>query len=114
MSHREEQFISFLEKETALFLDREAARPVGVFFSITKVVINQSGERAEIYISIFPDNQATAIFRELKQYEKETRAHMAELLRRRKIPQLLFVRDTTQESSLRLEKLLDESSQKEK
>ena len=110
MAHRDEQLISFIKKEIANFLDREVARPQGSFFSVTNVVLAQSGQEARIFISIFPDGVAKEVFKTLKSYQKEARVYLAELLTRRKIPYIMFVHDTSQEDRIRLEKLLDDGS----
>ncbi len=112
MAHRSEQFTSFMKKEIAIFLDREVPRPLGVFFSVTNVMLNESGEEAKVFISIFPDQSAKEIFRTLKDYEKEARLYLAGKLKRRKIPYIRFVHDTSQQDAIRLEKLLENVTDK--
>lgn len=112
MLHRDEQFVSFMKKEVAIFLDRNVARPEGSFFSVTHVAVDQSGARAEIFISIFPDSVVGDLMKTLKGYEGPARAHLADLMRRRKIPFLVFVLDRNQEKQIRLEKLLENEENK--
>ncbi len=112
MNHRDERFISFMKKEIAIFLDREVSRQEGIFFSVTNVVPNQSGERAEVFISVYPEKYSAEITKSLKMYEGATRAHLAGMLKRRKIPFLVFVLDTEQAARVRLEKLLENSENK--
>jgi ribosome-binding factor A len=112
MTHRSEQFVSFMKKELAIFLDREVPRAEGIFFSVTQVTINQSVERAQVFISIYPEKYSTEMMKLLKTYEGEARAHLASKLKRRKIPFLVFVLDTEQDARVRLEKLLENSENK--
>src|SRR3989344_2224309 len=104
MTHRDEQFISFMKKEIAIFLDREVSRPLGVLFSVTQVVLNQSGERVEVLISVYPEKYAKETMKSLKMHEGETRMYLASKMKRRKIPFLIFVLDKEQDARVRLEK----------
>lgn len=112
MTHRDEQFVSFMKKEIATFLDREVTRREGVFFSVTQVVLNQAGERAEVFISVYPEKYSAETMKSLKMYEGETRTHLAGMLKRRRIPFLRFVLDKEQDARVRLEKLLENSENK--
>ena len=93
MTHRDEQFVSFMKKEIAIFLDREVSRSAGVFFSVTQVVLNQAGERAEVFISVYPEKYSAETMKSLKIHEGETRAHLAGMLKKRHIPFLRFILD---------------------
>lgn len=112
MSHRDEQFASFVKKELAVFLDRTVSREKGVFFSVTQIAINQSGKRAEVFISIFPKQFAVETMKALKLHEGEARMYLADKLKRRQIPFIVFILDESQEAKIRLEKLLENPENK--
>ena len=96
-----------MKKELGVFLDRTVPHETGVFFSVTQVAINQSGKRAEIFISIFPKQFAAETMKALKLHEGEARMYLADKLKRRQIPFIIFVLDESQEAKIRLEKLLE-------
>ena len=107
MPYQAERFASFLKKDIAQFLDRSIPRAPGVLCSVTSVVVDPGGERAKIFISVFPEQRGEETFHTLKKYESEARAYISEHLKRRKIPVLTFVRDINQATQVRLEKLLN-------
>ena len=109
MAYQKERFSSYLEQEMAEFLSREAAGilPEGSFISVTRAVINESGETADIYISIFPDSASADSFSDIRKLGKEARKYISEKLKRRRIPKISIRLDSAMEKSVRLEKLLD-------
>lgn len=107
MSHHEERFTSFLKKEIAMFLERSLERPSATLLSVTDAVMNTAGESADIYVSIFPEKASATVFPVLQRAERETRAYLAAIMKRRKIPQIRFVLDTKQGDRIQLEKLLE-------
>ncbi len=107
MVYQAERFASFLKKDIAQFLDRSVPRASGVIFSVTSVAVDPGGERAQVFISVFPEKFGEETFRTLKRFEGETRAYVSDHLKRRKIPALIFVRDMNQAAQVRLEKLLE-------
>ncbi|OGF63387.1 hypothetical protein A2926_00255 [Candidatus Giovannonibacteria bacterium RIFCSPLOWO2_01_FULL_44_40] len=101
-----ERFESFLKREIAGFLQRNVQREKGVFVSIGEVSARERSDKAEIFISVFPESAAKEIFPRIKKLEKNVRRHIASKSRRQFIPQIHFVlSDTAKEISL--EKLLE-------
>lgn len=114
MAYQKERFNSFLEHEMAEFLSREAAGllPEGAFISVTRAVVNESGETADIFISIFPDSVAKESFAEIRKLGKEARKQISNKLKRRQIPLISIKLDNIVDKAVRVEKLLDEIEEK--
>ncbi|KKT40204.1 MAG: hypothetical protein UW30_C0023G0002 [Candidatus Giovannonibacteria bacterium GW2011_GWA2_44_13b] len=107
MSHNAERLASFLGREVTEFLLRHAVMPEGAFFSVSRVLLDNALDKAQVFILIFPDKLAHESFTEIKHSEREVRKYIASRLKRHKIPHIKFVLDTTQTKQVRLEKLLE-------
>lgn len=107
MSYHKAQYASLLKKELARFFDHYVPRPEGTLISVTRIDLNDSDSRAIVWISLYPDTKAKEIFASLKEYEAEARRYLAEVVQRKTLPFIVFMRDTNQGEQLRLEKLLD-------
>ncbi|KKT41226.1 hypothetical protein A2W54_01920 [Candidatus Giovannonibacteria bacterium RIFCSPHIGHO2_02_43_13] len=107
MSHNTERLASFLEREVTGFLMRHAVLPEGSFFSVSRVILDNSLDKTQVFILIFPDKSANEAFKEIRRFEREARKYIASRLKRHKMPQIKFVLDTTQTKQVRLEKLLE-------
>lgn len=106
MAHSKERLASFLRKELGVFLSRRFPHDPGIFLSVLSASPDESTERVKAYISIFPENRSNEIWKELKFYQKDARKYLAEKLKRRKIPQIIFL-PAQAENIVRLEKLLE-------
>ena len=91
MPHQQERFASFLKQEIAGFLQQNAPHDEGVFMSVAGVIARERSDKAEVLISIFPDKNAEAIFRNIKRLEKSARKYIASRSRRQFIPMIKFV-----------------------
>ncbi len=107
MAYQGERLASFLKKETAAYLIKNFPHPTDVFLSVTEAVVDQSGDSAKIFVSIFPDKNSADTLKNVKKYEGEIRKFLSSRLRRHKIPKIIFVLDKNFESGIRLEKLLE-------
>ena len=107
MAHQTERFTSFIKKEIAAFLEARVPRPEEALVSVTRVLVSDSFDRAEIFVSVFPEKYQSEVMRELPRFEKEARAFIAGRLKRHKIPAIRFLFDTEFAPALRLEKLLE-------
>lgn len=101
-----ERLSSFLKKELASFLHENILLPESVFLSVTQVFIDDSLERAQIYISVFPEKFSSEVFKELRLLEKEVRQFLASRVSRHKIPQIEFLLDKNLDAESHIEKLL--------
>ena len=106
MAHSKERFASFLRKELGIFLSRHFPHDPDVFLSVVSASPDESSERVKIYISVFPENRSREIWKELKFYQKDAKKYLAERIKRRKVPQIIFLPAQT-ENVARLEKLLE-------
>ena len=106
MAHQQERFASFLRKEIAGFLQQNAPHDESTFISVTRVITKERSDKAEVLISIFPDKNAYAIFRDIKRMEKNARKYIASRSRRQFIPLIKFVLYGGDKSA-DLEKLLE-------
>lgn len=101
-----ERLASFLKKELSVFLHENIFLEEGVFLSITRVFIDDSLERAQVFVSIFPEKFSSEVFKELKLFHKDARKFLASRIKRHKIPQIIFVPDKNLDAESRIEKLL--------
>lgn len=106
MAHSKERFASFLKKELGIFLSRHFPHDPDVFLSVVSVSPAESSERAKIYIAVFPENRSSEIWKELKFYQKDAKKYLAERIKRRRVPQIIFL-PVNAENLVRLEKLLE-------
>jgi ribosome-binding factor A len=107
MNHNKERFSSLLKKEIALFLERNFPRDNGIFLSVTKVRLSGSLEKADVFVSIFPDERAEKTIVLLRRFKGDVMDHIASKIRARKIPNIIFVLDKTQGAEISLEKSLE-------
>ena len=107
MAYQSERFTSFVKKEIAQFLEAHFPRPEDAFVSVTKVLVTESFDRAQVFVTVFPEKYRDEVMRELPRFEKEARAFIAGRLKRHKIPEIRFVFDAEYVSGIRLEKLLE-------
>ena len=101
-----ERLESYIKKELSMFLKKELYLEDGVFISVTKVFIDDSVERAQIFVSVFPEKFSTETFKELKLLQKDARKFLAKRIKRHKIPQITFILDKNLDSESHIEKLL--------
>ena len=107
MAHNQERFASFLKKELGVFLQRRFPHDPNVFLSVIDVEVSASAEGAKVYVSVFPENRADEVQKELKAARGQARHYLANRMRRRRrIPKILFI-PTNIEHEMRLEKLLE-------
>lgn len=106
MPYQNERFESFLKKEIASFLLRWPPTDSGVFVSVVDSVADSFSDTAKIYISIFPKNASGKAIKDLRGVSREVRRCLAERLKRRKIPNILFELANTEQTE-RLEKILE-------
>ena len=101
-----ERLASFIKKELSMFLRENISLEKGVFLSVTQVFIDDSLNRAQVYVSVFPEKFSSDIFKELKLLKKSARKFLASRVGRHKIPEINFVLDKNLDAESRIEKLL--------
>ena len=101
-----ERLESFIKKELSGFLRENILLEEGVFLSVTRVLVDDSLERAQVFISVFPEKYSEEIFKELKMLHKDARKFLASRIKRHKVPQIKFLPDKNIDAESRIEKLL--------
>lgn len=101
-----ERLSSYIKKELALFLEKNLPIAEGAFISVTKVFINEKADRADIFVSVFPDKLSSEVFSELKLLQKDCKKFLASRIKRHKIPNIKFILDKNLDAESRIEKLL--------
>lgn len=107
MAHQQERFESFLKREISEFLQQNAPRKESAFISVARVASEERSDKAEVFVSVFPENQTKEVFRQIKRMEKATRKYVSSKSRRQFIPEIIFKEASNQNSAARLEKLLE-------
>lgn len=106
MRHQQERFESFLKREISGFLQQNLPRESGVFVSVAKVISGEKSDKAEVFITVFPENHAKEIFVQIKRAENSVRKYISSRSSRQFIPKITF-KMSGQATSERLEKLLE-------
>src|SRR3989344_8162808 len=102
-----ERLESYLKKELAFFLEKNLPIAEGGFVSVTKVFINERADRADVFVSVFPETLVSEVFMELKLLQKDARKFLASRIKRHKIPDIKFILDKNLDAESRIEKLLE-------
>ena len=92
-----------------MFLRENILLEVVVFLSVTRLFVDDSLERAQVFISVFPEKYSEEIFKELKMLHKVARKFLASRIKRHKVPQIKFLPDKNLDAESRIEKLLKKS-----
>ena len=102
-----ERLSSYIKKELAFFLEKNLPIAEGGFVSVTKVFINERADRADVFVSVFPETLVSEVFMELKLLQKDARKFLASRIKRHKIPDIKFILDKNLDAESRIEKLLE-------
>ncbi|MCS7028708.1 MAG: 30S ribosome-binding factor RbfA [Bacteroidia bacterium] len=118
MSVRQEKVNRLLQKELGDIFQKESSNfaPLGTFITVSGVKISPDLSIANVYISIFPEQQREPVMINIQLYHKEIRKMLAQRIRNqvRIIPELRFFVDDTQDYVQRLEKIFKELHQSQK
>ena len=101
-----ERLASYIKKELSAFLHENVYLEDGVFLSVTHVLLDDSLDRAQIFVSVFPEKFSSEVFRELNLLQKDSRKFLAQRIKRHKIPNIKFILDKNLDAENRIEKLL--------
>ena len=103
-----ERLASYIKKELSSFLRENVYLEDGVFLSVTRVLLDDSLDRAQVFVSVFPEKFSSEVFRELNLLQKDSRKFLAQRIKRHKIPDIKFVLDKNLDAETRIEKLLNQ------
>ena len=87
---RRDRLASFVREELPEFLRVEGDLPNGVVVSILHVEVIASASRANIFVSIFPDEQREEVAKVLKMRENEATHFLRGRLKSKHVPVIRF------------------------
>lgn len=110
MSIRQEKFAAQVQKdlgEIFLFHKNWAA---GEFITISRVMVSPDLGVAKIYISMYMSKQRDKVMECIELYKREIRMELAKRIKNvvKKIPELIFYVDESQDYAEKIEKLFDD------
>lgn len=77
---RRDRLSSFLKEILPIFFVQEVSLPKGSFISVLYIEIGESGSKANVFVSVFPDSLREMVAKELKISENKAahfvRAHL--------------------------------------
>lgn len=118
MSIRQEKFNKLLQKELSDIFQKESSffASKGTFITISGVKISPDLSIANVYISVFPENQRENVMLNIELYNKEIRKILAQSIRNqvRIIPELRFYIDDTQDYVQHIEKIFKKIHEEDK
>ena len=105
----QKKFAKIVQVEVSDIFVREPKFTAGAIVTLSIVRVPKDLEMAKIYVSVFPDEQHTAVVKQLNDSAWEIRKILSAKIRNkmRKMPQLVFYEDDTLREALRIEKLLN-------
>ena len=113
MSNRIEKVNSLLEREISKIIQREIGFPDGVLVTLTHVEATSNLIEAKVYISVFPEEKSTEVFKILNKEVYGVQQEINKKLNMRPIPKIIFVIDKKEAEVGRIEELLQNIKDKE-
>jgi len=104
----QKKFAKIIQVEVSDIFTREPKFTANAIVTLSIVRVPKDLESAKIYVSVFPDEQHTAVVKHLNTCAWEIRKMLSAKIRNkmRKMPQLIFYEDDTLREALRIEKLI--------
>ena len=90
-----ERALSAIQKAAGEFVNRESNRRSMI--TVTRVLMDRKGLRAEIYISVFPDKDTAAAVDFLNRKRDEFRRYIAKRVEMRALPRPIFLAEPNRE-----------------
>ena len=81
---------SFVRETNTDFFQEECAFPKGVFVSVLHVEVVESGSRANVFTSVFPDDAKEVVAKELGLRENEATCFVRRLVASKHSPVIRF------------------------
>lgn len=107
MSRRMDQLNELFIKEASLVILKELDLPFGSFVTLTKVRISSDLREGKIWASVFPSNKKEEIISFLNNRKGIFRKIFKNRLSLKRIPQIRFVADETEEKASEIDSLID-------
>lgn len=112
MSRRIAQLNSLIQRELGQAILQEIDLPSDTLVTITKVQTAADLSQAKIWISVLPAEKRDLVLTTLQKNKSKLQSFLNFRLRLRKIPQIKFVLDLSEEKAERINELLDEITNK--
>jgi len=110
MTTRQNKVARLIQKELSkIFLDLTREYFQGKMLSVTVVRVTPDFAEAKVYLSIFPDDGAEEVLKEIKIHTKLIKHKLAQIISKqlRRTPELHFFIDDSLEYAQRIEELLN-------
>lgn len=110
MSIRTDRLGAVIQRDVGQIL-QQSYQPSGSFITVTEVEITEDLLIAKIFISVYaPGKDDDAIYRHIEEQNAVIRKELASKIRHqvRRIPELLFHKDTSAEYAEKMDRLFDE------
>ena len=110
MSIRTDRLAAVIQRDVGKILQK-SYQPSGSFLTVTNVEVTDDLLIAKVYVSVYaPGKDEDAIYRHIEEQNAAIRKELASKIRHqvRRIPELLFNKDTSAEYAEKMEKLFTE------
>lgn len=107
MGRRIERLNEIIKVELGKIILKEIDFPVGILVTITRVDTSSELSNAKVYISIFPENQASKIMNMLLSQIYYLQKEINYKLQMRPVPRLIFCQEKETISAGRVDELLE-------
>ncbi|MFA1014043.1 30S ribosome-binding factor RbfA [Dubosiella newyorkensis] len=111
---KQDRMDSILTKEISRILQFELKNPKLGFVTVTDVHCTRDMSQAKVYVSFLGQQERNdAGMKILNQSKGFIRSTIAKNVKMRKVPELIFVQDTSLEQGRKIEKIIQEINEKE-
>ena len=112
MSHKQHKISSLILKDVSDILQYEVKNPDIGFITVTAVEVTSDYSYAKIFVSFLDKKNVEKRFDALQRVKGFVRSSLAKKLAIYKVPELIFVLDTSHEQAEKIEKILKEIEKK--
>ena len=98
-----------MRDELGSLIMREIDVPPGTLLSISEIDLSSDAKNAKVWVSIFPEAQAPAMMKLLKERAGDLHYKLIRIMNIRTVPILQFMYDTGSENAAAVEKALMET-----
>jgi ribosome-binding factor A len=106
-----------VEKELKRVLSKIILKEIeslpGLLLTVTRVKISPDLNHAKVWVSILPDEKAPEFIKIIKRKSSFIRYHLAQKIVLKRIPELKFFLDLSEQKAQRIEKLIDSLKEKD-
>ncbi|MBI5045843.1 MAG: 30S ribosome-binding factor RbfA [Candidatus Niyogibacteria bacterium] len=103
---RKEKLAAELERQATLFFLDRAELP-GTVLSVTRVEVSDDLQNVKIFFSVFPEEGAGRILKEVYAAKKDFRYYLAQRINTKFVPKIMLLSDALAKKQQRVEELLE-------